>query len=174
MCMLSSYHTTVLQTWPFLCHFESVCCSYKEFCCIFYFGWSSEINSNCVLTLYSIDTHFDAWTTDSFWKLCRKRRNCSKQAISSFPTTFSTESDNCIPIFLYFWHHIFYCCWTERVQNWHRRYRVKAYHTKWATTFFKDQEITCSEFKMKWKWWVLVSNGPWLKRPPTLKRNSGT
>ena len=28
-------------------------------------------------TLYSIDTHFDASTTDSFWKHCGKRRNCS-------------------------------------------------------------------------------------------------
>ena len=30
-----------------------------------------------VLTLYSIDTHFDASTTDSFWRHCRKRKNWS-------------------------------------------------------------------------------------------------
>ena len=30
-----------------------------------------------LLTLYSIDTHFDALTIDSFWKHCGKRRNCS-------------------------------------------------------------------------------------------------
>ena len=29
-----------------------------------------------MLTLYSIDTLFDVWTTDTFWKHCRKRRNC--------------------------------------------------------------------------------------------------
>ena len=29
------------------------------------------------LTLCSIDTHFNASTTDSFWKHCEKRRNCS-------------------------------------------------------------------------------------------------
>ena len=29
------------------------------------------------LTLYSINTHFDASTTDSFWKYRGKRRNCS-------------------------------------------------------------------------------------------------
>ena len=29
------------------------------------------------LTLYSIDTHINASTTDSFWKHCGKRRNCS-------------------------------------------------------------------------------------------------
>ena len=27
-----------------------------------------------------------------------KRRNCSKGAISPFPTMFSTQSDNCMPI----------------------------------------------------------------------------
>ena len=29
------------------------------------------------LTLYSIDTHFNTSTADSFWKYCGKRRNCS-------------------------------------------------------------------------------------------------
>ena len=51
-----------------------------------------------ILTLYSIDYHFDAPTTDSFWKHCRKRRNCSLRAISAFPTLFFAESDNYIPI----------------------------------------------------------------------------
>ena len=49
------------------------------------------------LTLYSINTHLDASTTDSFSKHCEKRRNCSKRAISPFPTMFSTKSDNCTP-----------------------------------------------------------------------------
>ena len=31
----------------------------------------------CPLTLYSIETHFDASTTKSFLKHCGKRRNCS-------------------------------------------------------------------------------------------------
>ena len=34
---------------------------------------------------------FDASATDSFWKHCGKRRNCSSQAISHFPTMFSTQ-----------------------------------------------------------------------------------
>ena len=50
---------------------------------------------NCSLTLYSISTHFDASTTDSFWKHWGKRRNCSWRAISPFPTMLSTQSDNC-------------------------------------------------------------------------------
>ena len=43
------------------------------------------------LTHYFIDTHFNASTTDSFWKHCGKRRNCSKRAFSPFPTMFSTQ-----------------------------------------------------------------------------------
>ena len=73
------------------------------------------------LTLYSIDTHFKASTTDSFWKHCGKRRNCSSRAISSFPTMFSTQSENCISICQFFWHPIFICCWNGRAQNWHMR-----------------------------------------------------
>ena len=75
------------------------------------------------LTLYSINTHFDTSTTDSFWKH-GKRRNCLEWGISSFPTMFSTKSDNCIAICSYFWHHIFFCCWTGRSQDWHMRLRV--------------------------------------------------
>ena len=36
-----------------------------------------EILETIVLTLYSIDTHFDTSTTDSFLKNCGKRRYCS-------------------------------------------------------------------------------------------------
>ena len=67
------------------------------------------------LTLNSIDTYFNASTTDSFRKHCGKRRNFSKRAISSISTMFSTQSENCIPICQYFWHHIFICCWSERL-----------------------------------------------------------
>ena len=81
-------------------------------------------------TLCSIDTHFNRSTTDCFWKHCRKRRNCSLLAISSFPTMFSTQSDNCIPICQYFWHHTFICCWIVRVQNWHMKERVKRLRVK--------------------------------------------
>ena len=35
-------------------------------------NWTARL-----LTLYSIDTHFNASTTDNFWKNCGKRRNCS-------------------------------------------------------------------------------------------------
>ena len=48
----------------------------------------SILQTKNILTLYSIDTHFNASTTDSFWKHCGKRRNCSWRAISSFPTMF--------------------------------------------------------------------------------------
>ena len=44
-----------------------------------------------------MNTHFEASTTDSFWKHCGKRRNCSYRAISPFPTMFSPQSDNCTP-----------------------------------------------------------------------------
>ena len=76
------------------------------------------------LTLHSIDTHFNTSTTDSFWKHCGKRRNCSSRAISSFPTMFSTQSEICIPICQYFWYHIFICSWTGRAQKCHVRWRV--------------------------------------------------
>ena len=39
-------------------------------------------------SLYSIDTHFDASTTDRFGIHCGKRRNCSLRAISPFPKMF--------------------------------------------------------------------------------------
>ena len=45
-------------------------------------------NKLCLLTLYSRDTHFNASTTDSFWKQCGKRRNCLSLAISPFFTLF--------------------------------------------------------------------------------------
>ena len=38
---------------------------------------TSKIMLMYEITLYSIDTHFDASTTDSFWKHCVKSRNCS-------------------------------------------------------------------------------------------------
>ena len=59
------------------------------------------------LMLCSIETHFDALTTDSFWKHCGRRRNCLWQAISSFPAMFSSQRDNCISICPLFWHHIY-------------------------------------------------------------------
>ena len=34
----------------------------------------------------------------------------------SFSTMFSTQSDNCIPIFPYFWHHTFVCYWIGKVK----------------------------------------------------------
>ena len=36
----------------------------------------------------------------------------------------SAQSDNCIPICKYFWHHIFICCLIGRAQNWYMRQRV--------------------------------------------------
>ena len=43
------------------------------------------------------------------------------KTIPLFPTMFSTKSDNCTHIGPYFWHHIFFCSWIGRVQNWHMR-----------------------------------------------------
>ena len=80
-----------------------------------------RFHTQSYLTLYSIDTHFNPSTTDSFWKHCGKRRNCSQQAIFSFPTLFSTPSENCVAICQYFWHQSFICCWIGRAQNWHVR-----------------------------------------------------
>ena len=45
------------------------------------FIWSRKYyktgkQEHSVLTLYAIDTHFNASTTDTFWKHCEKRRNC--------------------------------------------------------------------------------------------------
>ena len=51
-----------------------------------------------LLTLYSIDTHFDASTTAIFENIVGKGEIATLQAVSPFPTMFSTQSDNCIPI----------------------------------------------------------------------------
>ena len=85
----------------------------------FNLDWCKILSFGKELTLYFINTHFDASITDSFWKHCGKRRNCSKRAISPFPTMFSTQPGNCIPICPYFLNHIFICCWIGRGQNWH-------------------------------------------------------
>ena len=42
------------------------------------------------LTHYHTMLHFDAIKINSCGKHCEKRRNCLKQAISPFPTMFST------------------------------------------------------------------------------------
>ena len=39
-------------------------------------SYKIKMDGSC-LTLYSIDTHFDESTTDSFWKHREERRNCS-------------------------------------------------------------------------------------------------
>ena len=67
---------------------------------------SKVLSFGKILTLYS---HFDASTTDIFWK-CENGRNCSERAISPFPTMFSTQSGNHIPFVHFLWHHIFICC----------------------------------------------------------------
>ena len=53
-------------------------------------------------TLYSMNTHFDASTTDSFWKRCGKKKKLH-------------------PICPYFWHQVFICCWIGRAENWHMK-----------------------------------------------------
>ena len=45
---------------------------------------------------------FDAPEKQAFWKHCGKRRNCSKRAISPFPTVFYTRLDNFQPFFVKF------------------------------------------------------------------------
>ena len=52
---------------------------------------SNDSCNHFELTLYSIDTHFDPSTTESFLKHCGKRRNCSLRAISPFPTVLSKD-----------------------------------------------------------------------------------
>ena len=59
--------------------------------------WSFALyQTTKILTLYFIDTHFNASRTDSFWKHCGKN-----QTISSFPTMISTQSGTCICICLH-------------------------------------------------------------------------
>ena len=50
-----------------------------------------------ILTHSHTMTPFDAPGKQAFWKYCGKRRNCSKWAISPFPTVFSTCLDNFLP-----------------------------------------------------------------------------
>ena len=65
-------------------------------------------------------------------------------AISPFTTIFSTQSDNCIPIGSYFWHHIFICCWIWRAWNWHMRLKVHG----------KQRQIVYHEYVKKSKRWT--------------------
>ena len=53
------------------------------------------------LTLFSIDTHLNASTT-AFENNVGKEEIACNQAISYFPTMFSTQSENCTPICQYF------------------------------------------------------------------------
>ena len=85
------------------------------------------------LSLYSIDTHFDVSTIDSFLKHCGKRRNCSLQAISPSPTMFST-----LYSIRYFYPHlsIFLTLYLYLLQNWKSpklAYEVKCYIKKFLT-----------------------------------------
>ena len=54
------------------------------------------------LTLYSINTHFDASTTGSFLTTLWEKKKLLVTSNFSFPTMFSTQSDNCthLSIFL--------------------------------------------------------------------------
>ena len=54
-------------------------------------------HSSKTLTLYSIDTHFDASTT-AFENIVGKEEIARNEQFLLFPTMFSTQSDNCIPI----------------------------------------------------------------------------
>ena len=56
-----------------------------------------------LINLYSMDPHFDAAFNSNFSFF--------------FTLMFSTQSDNCILICPYFWHHIFICCWIWRAKN---------------------------------------------------------
>ena len=53
------------------------------------------------LTLYSIDTHFNA-STDSFENIEGKEEIARNEQFLLFPQCFFTQSENCIPIFQYF------------------------------------------------------------------------
>ena len=44
---------------------------------------------------------FHAYAVHVFWKHCGKRRNYSWRAISPFPTVFSTDFENCLPVSSY-------------------------------------------------------------------------
>ena len=51
------------------------------------------------LTLYSIDTDFDASKNRHFFKTSwKKKKIAPNEQFFLFPTMFSTQSDNCIPI----------------------------------------------------------------------------
>ena len=86
--------------------FQIICC---RFCCTYEKVWSLKFsaaevtsirekrlklpwykNHANILTLSHLYTHFDASAADDFWKHRDKRRNCSKRAISSYSTMFST------------------------------------------------------------------------------------
>ena len=60
--------------------------------------WSKlKQNAEDILTHSHTMTPFDAPGKQALWKHCWKRRNCSKRAISPFPTVFSTCLDSFLP-----------------------------------------------------------------------------
>ena len=59
------------------------------------FCLSATITSKCIciwkhLTLSLIETVSDASVADEFWKLCNKRRNCSKQCVQLYSISMSS------------------------------------------------------------------------------------
>ena len=53
------------------------------------------------LSCYSIDTHFESSTTATIENIVRKGEIAHDEQFLLFPTMFSTQSDNYIPICLY-------------------------------------------------------------------------
>ena len=84
-----------IAEWPF---------TWWEMCHVFVTFWGAWWKSDLLymsailwekgLTHSHTKTPFDAPGKQAFWKHCGKRRNCSSQAISPFPTVFSTCLDN--------------------------------------------------------------------------------
>ena len=64
-------------------------------------NFKTKLQQSVLFTITLTHSHtmtpFDAPRKQVFWKHCGKRRNCSKWAISPFPTVFSTHLEKFLP-----------------------------------------------------------------------------
>ena len=75
----------------------------------------------CLLTLYFIDTHFDASITTTFENIVGKGEIARYEQFLLFQQCFLLSQITVSPFVNNFWHHIFICCLNGRADNWHIR-----------------------------------------------------
>ena len=104
-----------------------------------------QLNTPANLTLYSLDTHFDVSTLDSFENIVGKGEIASNEQFLLFPQCFPLNQITVSPICPYFWHHTLICHWNPKIGIWGKgltsifyqkrgAIHLQNFHTKIRTT----------------------------------------